>query len=110
MIISSEFKNHIAMYLNLDYMRRGLLLKFLVLDCGLNVNYRNNYETPLSVALGDYDYELVKLLIVELEAYINESCYNFIINAYHHHPETDNNEGMKEIYEIVQEKKHLYFN
>ena len=50
MIISSEFKNHVAMYLNLDYMRRGLLLKFLVLDCGLNVNYRNNYETPLSMA------------------------------------------------------------
>ena len=111
-IVSYKFKIHVKSFLGIDeiFTVRSLLLKFLVVECGFEVNYKNNFnKTPLLIAaVENFELNLIKLLITELGAHVDmhPSCYDFFMNKYNHYNDEENSSN-DEIYQIINNSINL---
>ena len=107
-IISNDYEKHVYKRINNNedyiFQIQSSLLKYLILDCNVDINCINSYNTtPLFILLKNFNDDnkekslnLIKLLVIELGADIHQivsltfnrnvqknydvSCYNFVMN------------------------------
>ena len=136
-IISNEYEKHIRKNKNLNnnnknytvnqYEIKSLLLKYLVLDCNANVNYKNLYGlTPLFMAVKYLKLDLLELLVLELGAHVDQnifldfscsihkgyetSCYEIIMNNVSCDCCCKNRNGNNELEKFSSEIRMLFNN